>query len=244
MKECRVRKKSGRKKRMRLLAMLLTFCLMFTTCPEMLETLYVFAAPGQEEKDAVYVAGFAELPEEVKGQTVSVGTDLDGLTLPDTLEASVILSDGENDAEDAGQEAEGEEPETGENDNEELETDDTQTEDVADDDVGQSGGTEEASDEEINDVQTEESAQDEGVPDESTDVADTQTDESADVEEQGPQDTEEITAAEDTGNTENNGESLHSETCTVTMEEYYAENVKLISHVLLGAERMGYLHKK
>ena len=225
MKECRVRKKSGRKKRMRLLAMLLTFCLMFTTCPEMLETLYVFATPGQEEKDTVYVAGFAELPEEVKEQTVSVGTDLDGLTLPDTLEASVILSDGENNAEDAGQEAEGEEPETGETDNEELETDDTQTEDVADDDVGQSGGTEEASDEEINDVQTEESAQDEGVPDESTDVADTQTDGSADAEEQGPQDTEEITAAEDTGNTENNGESLHSETCTVTMEEYYAENV-------------------
>lgn len=91
MDEQRAWIKSRRKKRLRLLAVVLCFCLLFTSYPDILETLSVLAAGTQDGDDTLYVTGFESLPEDVREQTVPVGTGLEELSLPDTLEASVVL---------------------------------------------------------------------------------------------------------------------------------------------------------
>ena len=45
------------------------------------------AAAEEENAEAIAISDFAELPEDVREQTVPVGTTLDELVLPDTLEA-------------------------------------------------------------------------------------------------------------------------------------------------------------
>ncbi len=89
MDEQRTWIKLRRKKR--LLAAVLCFCLLFTAYPDILETLFVFAAGPQSGDGIVYVSGFAELPEEVREQTVPVGTGAEELELPDTLEAASVI---------------------------------------------------------------------------------------------------------------------------------------------------------
>lgn len=58
------------------------------------ETLNVFASVNTEasaEITETVISGFVELPREVKEQTVLLGTALDALVLPDTLEAVTIV---------------------------------------------------------------------------------------------------------------------------------------------------------
>ncbi len=88
--------KSRRKKRLRLLAAALAFCLLVTTYPDILTTLSAFAAGTQDGDGTVYVAGFESLPEEVREQTVPLGTGIEELTLPDALEAVVTIAEEEN----------------------------------------------------------------------------------------------------------------------------------------------------
>lgn len=85
MDEQRAWIKSRRRKRLRITAVALCVCLLVTVRPDILETFSTFAS---EWKDStVYVSGFAELPEEVREQTVPLGTGVEELSLPDTLEA-------------------------------------------------------------------------------------------------------------------------------------------------------------
>ncbi len=99
MDEQRAWIKSRRKKRLRLLAAALAFCLLVTTYPDILATLSAFAAGTQDGDGTVYVSGFESLPEEVREQTVPVGTGIEELTLPDALEA-VVIAEEEDDPED------------------------------------------------------------------------------------------------------------------------------------------------
>ncbi len=106
MGEYRAWKKTRRKRLLRLAAAVLSFCLLFTTYPDILETLSVFAAGTQGGDSTVYVTGFAGLPEEVREQTVPVGTGAEELMLPDTLEAVAAITEGEALPEDAQEETE------------------------------------------------------------------------------------------------------------------------------------------
>ncbi len=90
MDEQRMWIKSRRKKRLRALAVILCLCLLGTTYPDILEALSVFAEGTKDA--AVYVTDFARLPDEVREQTVPVGTDIKNLELPDTLEAVIIAT--------------------------------------------------------------------------------------------------------------------------------------------------------
>ncbi|MDE6214324.1 MAG: hypothetical protein K2M70_12730, partial [Lachnospiraceae bacterium] len=91
--------KSRRKRRLRLTAAILAVCLLVTTYPNILETVYVFAAGLRGDGGAMSITGFVNLPEETAKQTVPVGTDISELELPDTLEAYVTVED-KNDTED------------------------------------------------------------------------------------------------------------------------------------------------
>lgn len=83
------------KKRMRILAGMLGFCVLVTTCPDMPAPRSVSAAEEMTETGEQYISGFARLSEEIREQTVPVGTALEELTLPDTLEA-VVTAAGES----------------------------------------------------------------------------------------------------------------------------------------------------
>ncbi len=124
MDEQRAWLRSRRKKRLRVLAAALGFCVLLSSYPNILETLSALAAESEEGEEGSYViTSFAPLDEETKEQTVSVGTDMESLYLPDTLEAVVRFGDekierGEESSEDSEQEDEEENPNdsTGEGD--------------------------------------------------------------------------------------------------------------------------------
>ena len=124
MDEQRAWLRSRRKKRLRVLAAALGFFFFFSSYPNILETLSALAAESEEGEEGSYViTSFAPLDEETKEQTVSVGTDMESLYLPDTLEAVVRFGDekierGEESSEDSEQEDEEENPNdsTGEGD--------------------------------------------------------------------------------------------------------------------------------
>lgn len=78
---------SGRKRHLRILAAILCFYVMFTACPDILTMLLVSAAEELPETTGWYVSGFTGLPEEIREQAVPLGTGLEELSLPDTLEA-------------------------------------------------------------------------------------------------------------------------------------------------------------
>ncbi len=103
------------KKRMRILAGMLSFCVLVTACPDMPAPRSVSAAEERTEAGERYISGFAELSEEIREQTVPVGTALEELMLPDTLEAvmtaageSLSPEDTENQPGDGGKEDAGE----------------------------------------------------------------------------------------------------------------------------------------
>ena len=72
MDEQRAWLRARRRRSLRIFAVILCLCVLFTTYPDILATLSVLAEekPGQTQ----YVSGFAELPEEIREQTVPVGT--------------------------------------------------------------------------------------------------------------------------------------------------------------------------
>lgn len=97
MDEQRAWLKSRRRKRLRLLAVALCCSLLVTTYPDMLTTLSVLAEGLQGEDSAdIVITGFSSLPEDVREQTVPLGTTIEELNLPDTLEAYVAKKGAEN----------------------------------------------------------------------------------------------------------------------------------------------------
>ena len=102
--EQRVWIKLRRKRHLRILAAALSLCVLFATYPNILETFFVFAAEREKEEKDLYISGFSDLPEEIKEQTVPLGTGLEELTLPDTLEA-VVVQDGQGSAENSDEDA-------------------------------------------------------------------------------------------------------------------------------------------
>lgn len=242
MDEQRAWLRARRRRSLRIFAVILCLCVLFTTYPDILATLSVLAEekPGQTQ----YVSGFAELPEEIREQTVPVGTGLEELSLPDTLEAVVTREsqsseDGEKGPEDDGGD------DTGENDGEETDGDTSGTEN----DGGSTEGPEEDGPFDTEQEDTETSGGTEDKDAETGDGEDAQPEDGGEVGETGES---AMTDNEDEADTENGeggeGESelseepgeneqesalpeeqqdsaAEQETCTVTMPEYYAENV-------------------
>ena len=95
MDEQRAWIKMRRKKRLRALAVALCICVLFTTYPNILETISAFAAGPRGEDKSMSISGFSRLPEDVREQTVPMGTGLSELELPDTLEAYVTVETGD-----------------------------------------------------------------------------------------------------------------------------------------------------
>ncbi len=220
MDEQRAWLRAGRKRRLRIFTVILCLCVLFTTCPDILATLSAFAEEKPEQTQ--YVSGFAELPEEIREQTVPVGTGLEELSLPDTLEAVVTLESQSSEEEGKGPEDDGGE-DTGENDGEETDGDTSGTEN----DGGSTEGPEEGgpSDTEQEDTETGGGTEDKDA--ETGDGEDAQPEDGGESEET---DESAMTDNEDEADTENGeggeGESAAAqETYTVTMPEYYAENV-------------------
>ncbi len=260
MDEQRAWLRARRKRRLRILAVILCFCVLFTTYPDLLETFSVFAAAESEQSEVMYISDFKALPEEIRGQTVPVGTTLSELTLPDTLEA---VAAGERPS---GDEENGSEDDDGADDGEDKADDGNDTPGGITDteDNGGTGETEEdmpsdAEDTEPEDAETgngTETGEEAGEGDETggrtedndADAGDRQPEEGADAGETGGEpvtDEEDMSDMESgegesapstereenesTQESESSGEQNASgttqETHTVTMPEYYAENV-------------------
>ena len=88
--------------RRRVLASTLCVCLVISSMPVADYAFPVLAAENSEEiqenaHDGIYeIVSFTELPNEVKEQTVAVGTPLESLVLPDTLTALCRMSNEKN----------------------------------------------------------------------------------------------------------------------------------------------------
>ncbi len=245
MDEQRAWLKARRKRRLRILAVMLSFCVLLHTYPDILVTLSAFAATGQEQPETRHITGFTALSEEIREQTVPVGTTLSELTLPDTLEAVVTEQSsedaedktgggGKEDAgEDAGKEDAGEDvgkedaggnggdEDSEENDGKEPDGDTTGTEDKDD----STGETEEGepSDSEPEDTETGGETGDNDA--ETGDGQDEQPENGESEETDGTTETENGDEG-DSETEENTGESAPAqETHTVTMPEYLSENV-------------------
>ena len=93
MDEQRAWIKMRRKRRLRVLAVVLCLSVLFVTYPNILETLSVFASENGSEENVLYVSGFCDLSDEIKEQTVPVGTGMEELALPDTLKAYMAQAD-------------------------------------------------------------------------------------------------------------------------------------------------------
>lgn len=96
MDEQRAWLRSRRRKGLRVLAVMLSFCVLLSTCPGILETVSALAAESEDDSGSYVITSFAPLDEEIGEQTVPVGTDRDSLQLPDTLEAVVRPADERN----------------------------------------------------------------------------------------------------------------------------------------------------
>lgn len=105
MKSNRTKQRNSGKRKIsfRILAAMLCFCVLFTTYPDILTVLSVFAAEVPEEKEIWQVSAFAPLPDEVGEQTVPAGTEPEKLLLPHTLEAVVTGSNSEALSENTGE---------------------------------------------------------------------------------------------------------------------------------------------
>ncbi len=238
MDEQRAWLRARRKRRLRIFAVLLCLFVLFKTYPDILVTLSVLATGKPEQTQGQYVSGFAKLPEEIREQTVPVGTGLEGLSLPDTLEA--VVTGESQPSEDEGKESEDDGREdTGDNAGEETDVDTPGTGD-------NSGSTEEPEEGEPSDTEQEDTQTDGGTEDKDTEAGDggesEGTEESTETDNEDETDTEngeggegESAPSEEQGESENGQENMPSEeqqasaaaqgTHTVTMPEYLAENV-------------------
>lgn len=229
MDEQRVWLRARRKRRLRILAVILCVCVLFTTYPDILATLSVFASEVSEQSEGRYISGFTALSDEIREQTVPVGTAPTELLLPDTLEAVVTemkqpSEDTEDKSEDSGRE------DAGENDGEETDGGTTGTEDMD----GSAEETEEGkpSDTEQEDTETGGEAEDNHT--ETGDGQNTQpeedgesggTDGTTETDNGDAVDTEDEEGSEGSASSEAQESAVSQETHTVTMQEYLAENV-------------------
>ncbi len=254
MDEQRAWLRARRKRRLRILAVMLGFCVLVTTYPDILVTLSAFASEEAVQPEIRQITDFTALSDEIREQTVPIGTMLSELTLPDALEVVVTREcqsseDGEKGPEDDGgedsEENDGEEPDgdmtgaedkdgsTEEGGSSDTAPDDTETGNESENSDTETGGESEDSDAETGegeDAQPEpdgESEETDGMPE--TDSGDT-----SDIEKE-ENDTGESALAEEQGESVNEQENAPSEgqlesavsqeTHTVTMQEYLAENV-------------------
>lgn len=248
MDEQRAWLKARRKRRLRILAVMLSFCVLFHTYPDILATLSAFAATGQEQLEMQQITGFTALSEEIREQTVPLGTPLSKLTLPGTLEAVVTgqtSEDTEDKTDDGGKEDAG-----GNGSDEDSEENDGEAPDGTEDEDGGTGETEEGepSDSEQDDTETGGETEDkdaesgDGQDEQPEDGESEETDGTTEAEngDEGDSETEENSEgesapAEEQGGSDNGQENAPAEeqqesapaqeTHTVTMPEYLAENV-------------------
>ena len=257
--------KTRRKRHLRILAAVLSLCVLFATYPNILETFFVFAAEREKEEKDLYISGFSDLPEEIKEQTVPLGTGLEELTLPDTLEA-VVVQDGQGSAEnsdedaddreigDADEETDAKTPsdkdEIGEDTGEPSDGEETGEETTEPSDGEETGGeTAEPSDGEETGGETAELS--DGKESEADNSGSTEENENVDQVEQDTQPEEAaaeetiiIESGDETGgegdsalSSESEDTELKQETHTVTLPEYQAERVITVERLENPSEK-------
>lgn len=110
-----LRKGKGKGKRgktgLRLLSAALSLSLLLTGCGPLSITPLTTITGGVEQMESALqdsaeddaakrtdtvITGFADLPDDIREQTVPLGTAIEELTLPDTLEAYIVEKDAEN----------------------------------------------------------------------------------------------------------------------------------------------------
>ncbi len=194
-----------RKRHLRILAVMLCFCVLFTTCPDILAALSVFASEQSEQSEIRYISGFTALSKETREQTVPVGTALEEISLPDTLEA--VITEEKKPSEDMEDKWEDSRKEdTGENGGNTEETEDDGPSDTGEE------NTETGDEQDTQQDETEKSEETgESTETENEDEADTDSEEDSEGESASFEEPEE-------------GETAQ-ETHTVTMPEYQAESV-------------------
>ena len=207
MDEQRAWIKMRRKRRLRVLAVVLCLSVLFVTYPNILETLSVFASENGSEENVLYVSGFCDLSDEIKEQTVPIGTGMEELALPDTLKAYMAQAD-EDSSVDIDKDADDREDEEADQGTEEQPGGEE-----ADQGTEEQPGGEEASTED-QDASTEET--DENVQETTEESSDTEQNTDTEKEEQEAQPEEIATADTDA--------EIRQETHTVALQEYRAEN--------------------
>lgn len=231
MDEQRAWLKARRKRRLRILAVVLSVCVLFTTCPDILATFFVFASEEPAQSEGRYISGFTALSDEIREQTVPVGTELTELSLPDTLEAVITKRQSEDTAEkpeDDGKE------DFGENDGKRPDGDTTGTEDkdssAGETEEGEPSGTEQDDTETGGETGDNDTKTGDGVDAQpGADGESEETDETAGTDATYNGDTADIQKEENTGESAPSEEEQEGvatqETHTVAMTEYHAENV-------------------
>lgn len=253
MDEQRTWLRARRKRRLRILAVMLSFCVLFTANPDIAAILSVIAAEKSEGEGRQYVSDFVTLPENVREQKVALGTELDALSLPDTLEAVVTgignedvseKDNGQTDEEkreDNGSDA----GETKDKDKDGLDESNGENGKDGNDSMGEAGdeggeGGNGSAGENKDEGSEGGSSSADGTKDESNEGTDDSADENADVhskhQEGGADDTErDVTAiAEGTASEES---ALRRETYTVAMPEYHAENSMTVEERVCQRDR-------
>ncbi len=219
MDEQRAWLRARRKRRLRILAVILCVCVLFTTYPDILAVLSVFASEVSEQPEGRYISGFTALSDEIREQTVPVGTALTELLLPDTLEA--VITEEKQPSEDMDDKSEESGREDGENDGEETDGDTNGTEDM-------DGSAEETEEDEPSDTEQEDTEtgdgqdthpEEDGESGETDGTTETGSDDAADTE------NEEGSEGGSASSVEQQENAVSQETHTVTMQEYLAENV-------------------
>ena len=220
MDEQRAWIKMRRKRRLRVLAVVLCLSVLFVTYPNILETLSVFASENGSEENVLYVSGFCDISDEIKEQTVPVGTGMEELALPDTLKAYMAQAD-EDSSVDIDKDA----------DDREDEEADQGTEEQPDGEEADQGTEEQPGGEEA-DQETEEQSdgeetgtEDQGAGTEETDENVQETmEESGDTEQNTDTQKEEQDAQPEEIATADTDAETRQETHTVALQEYQAGN--------------------
>ena len=207
MDEQRAWIKMRRKRRLRVLAVVLCLSVLFVTYPNILETLSVFASENGSEENVLYVSGFCDLSDEIKEQTVPVGTGMEELALPDTLKAYMAQAD-EDSSVDIDKDADDREDEEADQGTEEQPDGEEADQGTEEQPGGEETGTEDQ------DAGTEET--DENVQETTEESGDTEQNTDTEKEEQEAQPEEIATADTDA--------EIRQETHTVVLQEYRAEN--------------------
>lgn len=188
-------KQRGQRNKHRIFAAFLCVSVLFTMPG--IQNVFPVVAAGQEESSQKenIITKFYPLSEDVKEQTVFIGTSLNELELPKELTVCLLQESSEQKAEESGQEN------TGETDNIE-ENSDTEIENEQPEEIDETTATET---EYTIDTEDKEDGAGESVP----------------VEEQGKSETEQENAPSE----ERQESAVSQETHTITMQEYHAENV-------------------